>query len=310
MKLRALALALGFLIDVLLGDPHSLPHPVVAIGKLIAALEKALRRLFPATPAGERWAGGVLWLLTVSISGGVPFALLYACAHVSPWLRLAVESLMCWQILAARSLRDESMKVYAALKTGDLEKSRYAVSMIVGRDTQYLDEQGVTRAAVETVAENCSDGVIAPLFFLALGGAPLGFFYKAVNTMDSMLGYVEPPYKDIGFFPAKLDDVFNYLPARLSALLMLLGGGLLGMDMKEGWRIYRRDRHNHASPNSAQTESVCAGLMGLRLAGDAVYHGVLHKKPYIGDARREITPEDIPLSCKLMYATTVLMLLL
>ena len=310
MKLRALALALGFLIDVLLGDPHSLPHPVVAIGKLIAALEKALRRLFPATPAGERWAGGVLWLLTVSISGGVPFALLYACAHVSPWLRLAVESLMCWQILAARSLRDESMKVYAALKTGDLEKSRYAVSMIVGRDTQYLDEQGVTRAAVETVAENCSDGVIAPLFFLALGGAPLGFFYKAVNTMDSMLGYVEPPYKDIGFFPAKLDDVFNYLPARLSALLMLLGGGLLGMDMKEGWRIYRRDRHNHASPNSAQTESVCAGLMGLRLAGDAVYHGVLHKKPYIGDARREITPEDIPLICKLMYATTVLMLLL
>ena len=308
MKLRALAL--GFLIDVLLGDPHSLPHPVVAIGKLIAALEKALRRLFPATPAGERWAGGVLWLLTVSISGGVPFALLYACAQVSPWLRLAVESLMCWQILAARSLRDESMKVYAALKTGDLEKSRYAVSMIVGRDTQYLDEQGVTRAAVETVAENCSDGVIAPLFFLALGGAPLGFFYKAVNTMDSMLGYVEPPYKDIGFFPAKLDDVFNYLPARLSALLMLLGGGLLGMDMKEGWRIYRRDRHNHASPNSAQTESVCAGLMGLRLAGDAVYHGVLHKKPYIGDARREITPEDIPLSCKLMYATTVLMLLL
>ena len=310
MKLRALALALGFLIDVLLGDPHSLPHPVVAIGKLIAALEKALRRLFPATPAGERWAGGVLWLLTVSISGGVPFALLYACAQVSPWLRLAVESLMCWQILAARSLRDESMKVYAALKTGDLEKSRYAVSMIVGRDTQYLDEQGVTRAAVETVAENCSDGVIAPLFFLALGGAPLGFFYKAVNTMDSMLGYVEPPYKDIGFFPAKLDDVFNYLPARLSALLMLLGGGLLGMDMKEGWRIYRRDRHNHASPNSAQTESVCAGLMGLRLAGDAVYHGVLHKKPYIGDACREITPEDIPLSCKLMYATTVLMLLL
>ena len=310
MKLRALELALGLLIDVLLGDPHSLPHPVVAIGKLIAALEKALRRLFPATPAGERWAGGVLWLLTVSISGGVPFALLYACAQVSPWLRLAVESLMCWQILAARSLRDESMKVYAALKTGDLEKSRYAVSMIVGRDTQYLDEQGVTRAAVETVAENCSDGVIAPLFFLALGGAPLGFFYKAVNTMDSMLGYVEPPYKDIGFFPAKLDDVFNYLPARLSALLMLLGGGLLGMDMKEGWRIYRRDRHNHASPNSAQTESVCAGLMGLRLAGDAVYHGVLHKKPYIGDARREITPEDIPLSCKLMYATTVLMLLL
>ena len=250
----------------------------------------------------------MLWLLTVSISGGVPFALLYACAQVSPWLRLAVESLMCWQILAARSLRDESMKVYAALKTGDLEKSRYAVSMIVGRDTQYLDEQGVTRAAVETVAENCSDGVIAPLFFLALGGAPLGFFYKAVNTMDSMLGYVEMPYKNVGLVPAKMDDFFNYIPARLSALLMIAAGTLLGFDGKNGWKIFRRDRYNHASPNSAQTESVCAGLMDLRLAGDAWYHGVLHKKKFIGDPIREIEPEDIPKSCRLLYGTAILSL--
>lgn len=308
MKLRALALLLGFLIDALLGDPRSIPHPVIAIGRLISALEKLLRRLFPATPSGERAAGGVLWLLTVTLSGGVPLLVLRLAARFSPWLRFALETVMVWQILAARSLRDESMKVCDALREGDLEKSRYAVSMIVGRDTSVLDEQGVARAAVETVAENCSDGVIAPMFYLALGGAPLGFLYKAVNTMDSMLGYVEPPYRDIGFFPARLDDVFNYVPARLAARLMLLGGGLLGMDMREGWRIYRRDRRNHASPNSAQTESACAGLMGLRLAGDAVYHGVLHKKPYIGDRKREITAEDIPLSCRLMYAAAVLML--
>ena len=182
--------------------------------------------------------------------------------------------------------------------------------MIVGRDTENLDAAAVTRAAVETVAENTSDGVIAPLLFIALGGAPLGFAYKAVNTMDSMLGYVEPPYKNVGCIPAHMDDVFNFIPARLSALLMLLAGGILGMNVKNGWKIFRRDRYNHASPNSAQTESVCAGLLGLRLAGDAVYHGVLHKKQYIGDALREITPEDIPKSCRLMYGTTVLMVIL
>ena len=168
----------------------------------------------------------------------------------------------------------------------------------------------MTRAAVETVAENTSDGVVAPLLFLAIGGAPLGFFYKAVNTMDSMLGYVEPPYKNIGLVPARADDVVNYIPARLSALLMLTAGGLMGLNISAGWRIFRRDRRKHASPNSAQTESVCAGLLGVRLAGDAWYHGALHKKEYIGDAAREITHEDIPRVCRLMTVTAVLTLLL
>ena len=310
MELTALALLLGFLLDCFLGDPHSIPHPVVLMGKLISFLEKGLRRLFPKTKAGETAAGGVLWLLTVTLSGGIPWLLLGLCGKVSPWLALGVQSLMCWQIIAPRALRDESMKVYAALKTGSLPQARQAVSMIVGRDTEALDEAGVARAAVETVAENTSDGVVAPLFYLALGGAPLGFVYKAVNTMDSMLGYVEPPYKNIGSIPARMDDVFNFIPARLSALLMLASGFFLGLDTKSGWKIFRRDRYNHASPNSAQTEAVCAGLLGLRLAGDASYHGVLHKKKYIGDDCREITPEDIPASCRLMYGTTVLMLLL
>ncbi len=310
MKWSLFALILGACIDLIVGDPHSLPHPVVAIGKLISLLERRFRRLCPKTKGGEITAGALIWILTAAISAAVPALLLWGAHWLSPWLRLALESVMCWQILAARSLRDESMKVYTALKTGTLEQARYAVSMIVGRDTARLTEQDVARAAVETVAENTSDGVIAPLLFLALGGAPLGFFYKAVNTMDSMLGYVEPPYKNIGCIPAKLDDVFNFLPARLSAFLMLAAGALLGLDVKNGWRIFRRDRYQHASPNSAQTESVCAGLLGLRLAGDAWYHGVLHKKPYIGDEVRQIEYEDIPRTCRLMYASAALGLVL
>ena len=303
MKWSLYALLIGFGMDLILGDPHGFPHPVAAIGKLISGLEKRLRRLFPATVRGENIVGGVLWVLVAGLSTVVPAFVLWGCRLVSPWLRLVVESAMCWQILATKSLRVESMKVYTALETGDLQASRYAVSMIVGRDVSRLDEAGVARAAVETVAENTSDGVVAPLVFLALGGAPLGFFYKAVNTMDSMLGYVEPPYKNIGLVPARLDDVMNFLPARLSALLMLAAGALLGMDAKQGWKIFRRDRFNHASPNSAQTESVCAGLLGLRLAGDAWYHGVLHKKPYIGDALRDIEHRDIPRACRLLYGT-------
>jgi len=221
-----------------------------------------------------------------------------------------MESIMCAQILATKSLKDESMKVYDALQTGDIVKSRYAVSMIVGRDTENLDDKAVARAALETVAENTSDGIVAPMLYLAIGGAPLGFFYKAVNTMDSMLGYVEMPYKNIGLVPAKMDDVMNVIPSRLSALIMLLAGWLLKLNVKNGWKIFRRDRFNHASPNSAQTESVCAGLLGLLLAGDAYYHGELHQKKFIGDALREIEYEDIKRACRLLYVTAVLSLIL
>lgn len=304
------ALCIGFCIDLIVGDPHGLPHPVVGIGRLISLLERLFRRLLPKTKGGEIAAGVCIWVLTVLISAGLPAAILYGAQKLSVWLRLALESIMCWQILATKSLRDESMKVFSALRGGTLAEARQAVSMIVGRDTAQLDEKGVARAAVETVAENTSDGVIAPLLFLALGGAPLGFFYKAVNTMDSMLGYVEMPYKNVGLIPAKLDDVFNFIPARLSALLMLAAGALLGLDVKNGWRIFRRDRYRHASPNSAQTESVCAGLLGLRLAGDAWYHGVLHRKAFIGDAVREIETDDIPRACRLMTVTALLALVL
>ena len=308
--IHLLALVLGFCIDLLFGDPHSIPHPVVLIGRLISAMEKLVRKIFPKTVRGENVAGGVLWLLVVLISTAVPLGILYLGYKISPWLGLALESIMCWQILATKSLKVESMKVYTALKSGDPAEYRRAVSMIVGRDTAALDDRAVARAAVETVAENTSDVIIAPMLYMAIGGAPLGFFYKAVITMDSMLGYVEMPYKNIGLVPAKMDDFFNFLPARLSALLMLLAGWLEGLDIRRGWRIWRRDRRNHASPNSAQTESVCAGLLGLRLAGDAYYHGVLHKKPYIGDPVREIEYEDIPRACRLLYGTAIVSLVL
>lgn len=311
MKWSLFALLIGFILDFLLGDPAGIPHPVIGIGKLISYLEKQFRARFPKTEKGERHAGILLWIVTVLVSTGIPILLLWLCHLVTPWLRLVVESIMCWQILAAKSLRTESMKVYNALRRRNLEKARYAVSMIVGRDTEQLDDKGIIRAAVETVAENTSDGVIAPLFYMAIGGAPLGFLYKAVNTMDSMLGYTDPPYTNIGFFPAKADDIFNLIPARLSALLMLAGGWILRIigfgnyDVGNGWRIFKRDRYKHASPNSAQTESACAGLLRVRLAGNAWYHGVLHKKPYIGDPMREIELKDIPRTCSLMYAAAI-----
>lgn len=308
MMLSLLAMAIGFIVDLFLGDPRNIPHPVVIIGKLISFLEKTLRKAFPKTVKGENLAGLVLWITVCVLSFGVPFGILYLAGKVGWWLRLILESIMCWQILATRSLRDESMKVHHALKYGTLEDGRHAVSMIVGRDTERLDETGVIKATVETIAENSSDGIVAPMFFAMIGGAPLGMLYKAVNTMDSMLGYVEEPYKNIGLVPAKMDDVFNFIPARLSAFLMLAAGWFLRLDVKNGWDIFKRDRMKHASPNSAQTESCCAGLLQVQLAGDAWYHGELHKKEFIGDDLRPIVLDDIPLTCDLMYVMAVLSL--
>lgn len=310
MVISLIALLIGFCIDLIIGDPHSIPHPVVFIGRLISVCEKTLRKVLPKNPRGEFIAGILLAFIVISISSAIPFFILYFSQAVSVWLRLSLESIMCWQILALKSLKSESMKVYKSLKKGDIEEARYNVSMIVGRDTKVLSDIGITKAAVETVAENTSDGIIAPMLFMAVGGAWLGFFYKAINTMDSMIAYKNEKYMYFGRCAAKLDDIANYIPSRLSALVMIAVCPVLRFNTKNAWKIWRRDRRKHASPNSAQTESVCAGALEIRLAGDAWYHEILHKKDFIGDDIRAVEYEDIRRANRLLYATAITSLVL
>lgn len=298
-------------LDLLLGDPHWMPHPVRWMGRTISALERLLRRLFPKTPAGERGAGIVLALALPALFGGGSALILWGLGQVSDWLTWAVQLWFTYQLLAARSLQKESMAVYPPLKAHDLEKARQAVSRIVGRDTQALDETGVAKAAVETVAENTCDGVTAPLIFLFLVGLPAGMAYKAVSTLDSMVGYKNDKYRWFGWASARLDDLLNFIPARLSGLFLCLGAALLpGCSGRRAWTVFWRDRRKHASPNSAHTEAACAGALGVRLAGDASYFGKLVHKPTLGDPIRPVEPEDIPRACRLMYATAGLFLLM
>ena len=298
----------GFALDLLLGDPAWLTpiHPVVLMGRAITALEKLLRALFPKTNRGEEAAGLLMALVMSTGTFTLCKLILRLLDGFYPPLSFAVEVIWCWQALAVRDLKVEALRVQKALETEGLEAARKAVSRIVGRDTAALDEKGVARAAVETVAENFSDGVIAPLAYMLLGGAPLALMYKAINTMDSMVGYKNTRYLHFGRVPAKLDDAANYLPSRLAALLLIAAAFITGEDAASAWRIWRRDRRKHASPNSAQCEAAMAGALGLRLCGPASYFGVRHDKPWIGDRRREIVPGDISRACRLEYAGALL----
>ena len=308
--MSGLAVLGGFVLDAVFGDPAWLPHPVVLMGKCISKLEKALRARFPKTQQGELLAGAVLAFCLPVGTFLLTSAVCLLAAKISPWLGLAVQMFWCGQALAAKGLVQESRNVYNKLVKPDLPAARKAVSRIVGRDTENLTAEGVTKAAVETVAENASDGVIAPLLYMLLGGAPLALTYKAVNTMDSMVGYKNETYLYFGRAAAKLDDVANYIPSRLAALLWAAAAALTGNDAKGAWRIWRRDRRNHASPNSAQTESACAGALGVQLAGPAYYFGEYYPKPTIGDALRPIEPQDILRADRMMYAASILALVL
>lgn len=304
----------GFVLDLLIGDPHFIPHPVRLIGSLISFCDKRLN-----CDAGYnisekklnliKYKRGMLLAFTVIFATFAMSVIIIVAAYsINLYAGIIAEAVMTWQILATKCLRVESMRVYDALRTDGVDAGRRAVSMIVGRDTSVLDVAGVTRAAVETIAENTSDGVIAPMLYTAIGGPVLGFVYKAVNTMDSMLGYKNDKYMYFGRFAARLDDVVNFIPARISAYLMIAAAFIGGrhFDGKNAYRIFKRDRFNHASPNSAQTESVCAGALRVQLAGDAVYFGKLVKKKYIGDGLREIEYEDIKRANRLMYITAFL----
>ncbi len=304
-----LALLLGFLVDLLLGDPQWLPHPVRGMGWLITKLEPPLRRGFPKSDRGLLWAGGVLVLLVVGLTGLCTGLVLWLCGRIHPALRFAVEVLICWQILATKSLRTESMRVVRALETGTLDDGRRAVSRIVGRDTEQLSEEEVIAAAVETVAENASDGILAPLLWAAALGPVGGMCYKAVNTMDSMVGYKNDQYLYFGRAAAIFDDVCNFIPARVSGILMCLAA-FLGFDGKNAFRIFFRDRKNHRSPNSAHTEAACAGALGLQLGGTHLYFGKPVEKPTIGDPVRGMERDDVKRANDLAFATAVLALLL
>lgn len=304
----------GFVLDLLIGDPHFIPHPVRLIGSLISFLDKRLNCDAKYNISEKKlnlikYKRGMLLVFAVIFATFTMSVIIIVAAYsINLYAGVIAEAVMTWQILATKCLRVESMRVYDALRTDGVDAGRKAVSMIVGRDTSVLDAAGVTRAAVETIAENTSDGVIAPMLYTAIGGPVLGFVYKAVNTMDSMLGYKNDKYMYFGRFAARLDDVVNFIPARISAYLMIVAAFIGGrqFDGKNAYRIFKRDRFNHASPNSAQTESVCAGALRVRLAGDAVYFGKLVKKKYIGDRLREIEYEDIKRANRLMYITAFL----
>ena len=307
------ALIGGFLLDLVLGDPHTPYHPACIIGKYISGYEKLLRKHLLKDNAGEKLqkrAGIYLVVLVLITATLIPALLLMAAYWMHPYVGLGAEMIMCYAVLAARSLQTESMKVYDALQTDGLEAGRKAVSMIVGRDTQNLDEKGVTKAAVETIAENFSDGVVAPMFYMILGGTVAGYFYKAVNTMDSMVGYKNEKYLYFGRAAAHLDDIVNYIPARISTLVMIGASFLMKLDGPNAWKIFIRDRHNHASPNSAQTEAVAAGALDVMLAGDAYYFGQLYHKKTIGDDIRPIEVNDIRVMNRLMYASAWITLVL
>lgn len=305
-----LSLVCGYGIDLAIGDPPNIPHPVCFIGNLVSKTEKLLRKRFSDKPSSLRLAGVLLSMIVIAACAIIPLAILVVAYKMGTGVFFVVQAVMFWQILATKSLETESMKVHAALETGSIEDARYAVSMIVGRDTSTLDKTGVAKAAIETVAENTCDGVIAPIFYCAIGGPVLGFIYKAINTMDSMVAYKNEKYIDFGRASAKLDDFANYLPARISAVFMMLACPICHFDIKNSFKIWKRDKRKHSSPNSAQTESVCAGALGIQLAGDAIYSGELHKKDFIGDFLRPVENDDIKRANKLTQVSSLLFLMM
>lgn len=302
-----LAIICGFILDLLIGDPEQLTHPVVIMGKCISFLEKKLRAAFPKTEKGELKAGTVM--AAIMVLGTLTVTVLISCIafRIHIILFFIVQTIMCWQAVAVRDLRKESMGVYKYLEPDlDIIKARKQVSRIVGRDTQELTETGVTKAVVETIAENFSDGIVCPLFYMMIGGGPLALTYKAINTMDSMVGYKNDRYLYFGRTAAHMDDAAGYIPSRLAAIFWVAAAAFTGNDWRNSFRIWRRDRRKSPSPNSAQTESACAGSLGVELLGPAYYFGVLHDKEPIGDPTRPIAPGDILKTIEMMYMASML----
>lgn len=295
---------IAVLLDQLFGDPRWLPHPVRIIGAACVGLEKVTRTLFPP------FAAGICTVtLVLGLTGLTAWGLIAGATLIHPWLADLTSIVLLYTTVAARDLAGHSRQVYAPLATGDLTEARKQVGMIVGRDTDDLDGEGITRATVESVAESMVDGVTAPLFFAVLGGPVAALLYKAVNTMDSMFGYKNEQYLKFGWGPAKLDDLANFIPARITSLMIPAAAFLLRLDQKTSLFILMRDRLKHASPNSGHTEAAVAGALGVQLGGSNRYLGKILEKPTIGDATRPIEPRDILRANRLMQLSSALTLL-
>lgn len=297
-----MTIILGYLLDLLIGDPFSF-HPVRLIGNLISFLDKKLNN-------DTRRNGLILLLLVSILSFGIPWFILFICYKIHPVLSIAIEVIMIYQIFATKSLDVETRKVLTALLKDDLEDARKWIGYLVSRDTDVMTKEDIIKATVETISENITDGIVAPLFFVVIGGAPLGWFYKSVNTLDSMVGYKNEKYSNFGFYSAKFDDVLNYIPARLASFLILLSGVLLRLDIKNGLSVLKRDKRNHSSPNSAYSEAAVAGLLRIQLGGKASYFKKVSMKPTMGDPLKEIEPLDIKLCTRVMYVTSGLGLII
>lgn len=304
---RIMILIMALILDLVFGDPHNWFHPVMAMGRGIEWLEMLLRKAFGISEEAEEdrmkklVAGGILVVIELLVFTLIPVLVIHISRSFGENISWAISAFLAYQMLAMKQLKRESMKVFEALKKRDIKGAREAVSMIVGRDTKKLNEAGITKAAVETVAENASDGVVAPLLFMMVFGVAGGWFYKAVNTMDSMIGYKNEKYRYFGTVAARLDDVLNFIPARVTALFMVIAAAFLNLNWKNALKIWRRDAKKSTSPNSGQTEAVMAGALGVTLLGDAWYFGKLVKKPEIGDKLREVVPEDIETANRVMY---------
>ncbi|WP_312972265.1 adenosylcobinamide-phosphate synthase CbiB [Atlantibacter sp.] len=299
----------AWLLDCWLGDPQHWPHPVRVIGNFINRVQRAVRRVC-RSELSLKLGGALLWLTVVGATWAAAWGVLALAYGLHAWLGVALEIWMIYTLLAGRCLGDAAREVEKPLRAGDLAQSREKLSWIVGRDTSQLQPPQITRAVVETVAENSVDGVIAPLFFLLLGGAPLAMAYKAVNTLDSMVGYKHQKYRAIGMVSARMDDIANFIPARISWLLLALAAKLCGKDYRSALRIGWRDRRNHSSPNCAWPEATIAGALGIRLGGPNDYFGERVEKPWIGDATRDVSVDDIPATIRLMHVASLLALML
>ncbi|MGH4120326.1 adenosylcobinamide-phosphate synthase CbiB [Clostridium sp.] len=301
-------IGVAVLLDFLIGDPYWFPHPIIYIGKLIAFLENTFRKYFKSEKM-LKLSGGLIVVVVMGMSFLIPYFILYITRELF-WVHKILNILIIWTTLAARCLHKEGMKIYEALKAGNIQDARLKLSYIVGRDTKGLTEKKIIRADVETIAENTSDGVIAPLLFAMIGGAPLAMLYKGVNTMDSMLGYMNKKYKYIGFFPAKTDDVFNYIPARITGILICIAAPIVKGNIFQSFRIMMRDRKNHKSPNCGYPEAAVAATLGIQLGGTNTYFGESVIKPTMGDSIKKLSIEHIKYTIKLMYLAEIICLLI